>query len=509
MVLGPAFAAGQLPQGAGADAAGEQLTLSGGQFLSPAFTKMIKDDAGGATPTSLFFSGETVDSGISDFVGSGPNAFTADVALSERPLTTAEVATATANGRSIAYVPFAATPIAIVTLVPNSTYDGSSPTIVSSNFCQHIPLSVDQLGGLFGYDATQAYTWGDPRIPCSSTEGLASYPVTRWANLDPTMENQSMMALLDSEPTSKGELDAGLQQAQSQNAATTTVDTPSEHWPYSANTYPQGDQSLIEHMVNIDPRSNVPSTDSSFWHLGAIAPVSSEWTGAPLGAQWNFPTAAVENAASADVPPSVAAAQAAENSITLAADNTVTFNPNPQDATAYNSFLMLEDYLVVPTGGLDAAKDKALAQFIRFALGTTGAADLETYGSAPATPAMVTAGLKVAAGLDQAAVVAAAASSSTTTTTSTTGGAAAGPATATGTAASATSGAGADGSGSSTGTSSGLAFTGAGAIWPLVGLGAFLASMGAGLRLKFRRRTLLAGGDDGILRSRVLEKDGT
>ena len=101
-------------------------------------------------------------------------------------------------------------PVAIVTLVPTSTYDVASPTIVSSDFCQHIPLSVDQLGGLFGYDYAQPYTWGDARIQCSSTAGLASYPVTRWANLDPTMENQSLMALLDSEQTSKGEFDAGL-----------------------------------------------------------------------------------------------------------------------------------------------------------------------------------------------------------------------------------------------------------------------------------------------------------
>jgi hypothetical protein len=426
-------------------------------------------------------------------------------------LTTAETTTATANGRSIAYVPFAATPVAIVTLVPNSSYDTSSPTIVSSNFCQHIPLSVDQLGGLIGYDSAQPYSWGDARIPCSSSLGLASYPVTRWANLDPTMENESVMSLLDSEPTSKGELDAGLQQAQTQNAATTTSDTPSEHWPYSANTYPQGDESLIEHMVNIDPRSNVPSTDSSFWHLGAIAPISSEWTGSPLGAQWNFPTAAVENAASVDVAPSEAAAQAAENSITLGTDNTVTFNPNPQDATAYNSYLMLEDYLVVPTSGLDAAKDKALAQFIRFVLGTTGAADLEKYGSAPATPAMVTAGLKVAAGLDQAAVVAAAATGSSTTTTTATG--AAGTATTTtlaGSASSADAGSTSGGTGASTGSSSGLAFTGAGAIGPLAGLGAFLALLGTGLRLRLRRRGRLAaivpGADSG---NHLQKKDGS
>ena len=282
-------------QVAGADS-GETLTISGGQFISPAFTKMIQDDAAGASPTSLFFSGETVDSGISDFVGSAPSTFNADAALSERPLTSTEVATATTNGRSIAYVPFAATPVAIVTLVPTSTFDTSSPVITASAFCQHIPLSVDQLGGLFGL-AAQPYAWGDPRIPCSTTEGLASYPVTRWANLDPTMENQALMTVLDSDPTAKAEFDAGLQQAQSQNAATTTSDTPSEHWPYSANTYPQGDQSLIEHMVNIDPRSNVPSTDTSFWHLGAISPMSAEWTGSPLGAVWDFPTAAVQNAA--------------------------------------------------------------------------------------------------------------------------------------------------------------------------------------------------------------------
>ena len=50
----------------------------------------------------------------------------------------------------------------------------------------------------------------------------------------------------------------------------------------------------------------------------------------------------------------------------------MTFNANANDATAYNNYLMEESYLVVPTTGLTAAKAKALAQFVRFVLGSPG-----------------------------------------------------------------------------------------------------------------------------------------
>ena len=36
---------------------------------------------------------------------------------------------------------------------------------------------------------------------------------------------------------------------------------------------------------------------------------------------------------------------------------------------AYNSYLMVESYLVVPTSGLSAAKASKLAQYIRFVVG--------------------------------------------------------------------------------------------------------------------------------------------
>jgi ABC-type phosphate transport system substrate-binding protein len=503
-----------LTQWAGrAGAATETLTVSGGTFFAPALSKIFTDDATGLAPVLPFFSSETLDTGIADFIGTGQNSFNSDVAIAERPLTSTEAAKAQANGRTFAYVPIAATPVAIVTLVPNSTYVVGSPTIAPSDFCQHIPLTLDQLGGLFGYDTSAPYTWGDSRLSCTATQGLDSYPVTRWANLDVTMENQDVMALLDSDPTSKALFDAGLAQAAAQQAAISTSDTPSESWPYSADTFPQGDQNLIGHMLSINPRTNEPSTNSSLWALGAIAPISSEWTGSPLGAQWDLPTAAVQNAANATVAPSVAAATAAEASTTLGTDNTVTFNAST-DATAYNNYLMVEDYLVVPTTGLDAAKDTALAQLIRFAVGTTGQADIEKYGSAPADAAMTTADLKVAAQLSQAGLTAATTSDSSTTTTTT---AASGTTTTTSAASAASNSAagasgsdpgGSGGSTSSSGAGGGLAFTGAGAIWPLVVIGALLATFGTGLRRRLRRRGVL-GAEPSPAGSGVRRKDST
>ena len=156
---------------------------------------------------------------------------------------------------------------------------------------------------------------------------------------------------------------------------------------------------------------------------------------------------------------------------------------------------MEEEYLVVPTNGLSAAKASALAGFIRFVLGPNGQRDISSFGAAPATAAMVTAGLQVATALDaEAAVVAAQAGASTTTTTAPGSSAAAGG-TGAGAGAGAASGtpaADAAGSGSPTGGSGsgspGLAFTGAPDLSILVGVGALLVAGGALGRRRLRRR---------------------
>ncbi len=79
--------------------------------------------------------------------------------------------------------------------------------------------------------------------------------------------------------------------------------------------------------------------------------------------------------------------------------------------------MMEESYLVVPTNGLSAAKATAMADFIRFVVGPTGQSDIESFGAAPATSAMVTADLSIAAQLDAEAAQGANSSSTTSTTT--------------------------------------------------------------------------------------------
>ena len=135
--------------------------------------------------------------------------------------------------------------------------------------------------------------------------------------------------------------------------------------------------------------------------------MSAVWAGAPEGTPWNVPTAAIENADTTPTPtfvgPTEQAAAAAETGSGITLDpstNLVTFNPQPTNAAAYNNYLMVESYLVVPTSGLASAQAIKLAQFIRYVLGPTGQSDIAVLGAAPATPAEVTAGLKVASELD-------------------------------------------------------------------------------------------------------------
>jgi hypothetical protein len=487
---------------AGADTDPTTLIGQGGSFLEPVMSKLLNDDATNLNP--LFGSYLLTDdvSSVGAFVGSGPGQFAADFAVTQRPLTAAESAQATTDGRSYADVAFAATPVAIATLVPTEAWSISGATsITSSGFCQNMPLTTALLGDLFGHDATPLNNWNDTRITCPQSGGGTTadgVSVARWANLDPSEANAAVMALLDSTPGSKADFDAGLAVP---GGSLTTDDTPSELWPYSQNTIPGGDQPLIGKLLDINAETNAPSTQASTWQLGAIVPLSSVWTGSPLGVVWDLPTAAVQNAANAFVAPSVAAATAAESDATLATttdpttDNLVTFAASAGDAAAYNNYLMEESYLVVPTSGLVAAKATALAQLVRFVLGTQGQHDIESFGSAPATAAMQAAGLKVAAQLDAEGAAASdpTDASTTTTTTSATGSTSTTSASAAAAAASGTSDSGGSGDPPTGAASSGsgLAFTGVSHLGMWVASG--VAMLGAGTivrrRLKKRERS--------------------
>ncbi|HEY4928018.1 MAG TPA: hypothetical protein VIH95_02640 [Acidimicrobiales bacterium] len=479
---------------AGASTVANTLSGEGGTFLQPVVTKLVSDSSSNLDGLFGAFVATGLDTGIRDFVGSGKNAFNADFAVTERPLNATESSTATANGRTYAYVPFAATPVAIGTLVPTSAYSGGN-TIDSADLCPHINLTVADVGAIYGYDNAQPVnSWNDPRFTCSNGLTLGFNPSLA-ANDDPSMANYALMTLLDSDPTAKSYFAAGLQHAFATHSGTTSSTTPTETWPYTgADVIAGGDYPLVGKLLTINATTNAPSTVPAQLDLGATFPISSVWTGSPLGAPWNIPTAAIQNAAGSFVAPSSTSAAAAEASATLAAtsdpttNNLVTFDPTASDATAYNNYLMEESYLVVPTNGLSATKATALANLIRFALGPDGQQDITSFGAAPATAAMDAAGLAVAGELDaEAAEAPSTASRSSTTTTTTNAAGTSGAATTTGSDTGSTaSGSTTDTSGTS--SSSGLAFTGSPDLVPLVASGVLLLVVGAVVRRRLRRR---------------------
>jgi ABC-type phosphate transport system substrate-binding protein len=483
-----------LPLSAGADTDPTALVGEGGSFLTPVTDVLLKADTGLA-PLNPQYDDADIDQGIADFVGSGPGQFGADFAVTERPLTSAETATAKTDGRTFAYVPFAATPVAIATLAvcDPAGLQGNS----TSALCQSIPLTTEQAALLFTQGLTntlvspnqnlplQLSGWQDPRLAQASSQPIPAAGVYQASTLQPSAENTALMAYLDSDPTAKELFDNALNNPVADPL--TSSDTPSEKWPFHGlHADVGGDAGLIEKELNINAETNAPSTLNSWTGLSGgaddVFPVSSVWAGAPQGTPWNIPTAAIENAAGKFVVPSAAAAAAAESDATMdPTTRLVTFAANNNDQAAYNNDLMVESYLVVPTSGLSAEKAAKLAQFIRFMTGPVAQSDEATIGSAPPTPAMVTADQKVATELDNEAATAASTTSDPTTTTSTTS-----TSTTTTTVPAAVSTAA--GSTGNSGGSSGLASTGApDNIAPLLLAGGALVVLGAFGRQRLRR----------------------
>jgi hypothetical protein len=427
-------------------------------------------------------------------VGSAPGTFGADFVVSERPLTSTETATAKANGRTFAYVPFAATPVAIATLAVCNP--GGLSGNSTASLCPNIPLTVPLVGQLFTFNITNSTVspnqglptsltgWADPRLSQANGQPIPNGGIFQASTLEPSAENKALMGLLDSNPTSKELFDNAINNPA--NNAKATTDTPSEIWPFqSAHAWVGGDDGLVGKELNLSAETNSPSA-ADLWNLGDVFPLSSVWAGAPQGTPWNIPTAAIQNAAGKFVAPSEAAAAASESDATMdPTTNLVTFAANPSNTSAYNNYLMVESYLIVPTTGLTAAKAQKLAQYIRFVVGPVAKSDETTLGSAPPTPSMVAADLKVATQLDSEAVTSSASSpnaSSTSSTTSTT--------TTSTTVALASSDAPSGSTGAVTGNSGSgatLASTGATNIVPALAAGGLLLALGAIGRWRVRR----------------------
>jgi ABC-type phosphate transport system substrate-binding protein len=499
--------------GAGAGLAAAQtdptaLVGEGGSFLTPVVNLLLNTDTGLA-PLNPQYSDTNLDAGIADFVGTGPGQFDADFVVSERALTSAEAATATANGRTFAYVPFAATPVALAVFAICSPSDLANNTLTPSTFCNNMPLTPEQVGEIVTHGLTvpgasvpTVSGWNDTSLTQANGQPIPDpNGIGHAADLSPSAENSALMALLDSDPSAKADLDNALNNPL--NTPRTTSDTPDEFWPFPLeHAYPGGDEALLGHELTIESTTDAPSFLNTWGALSPSEggahdafPLSAVWAGSPEGTPWNVPTAAIENADTTPTPtfvgPTETAAVAAETGSGITLDpstNLVTFNPQPTNAAAYNNFLMVESYLVVPTSGLASAQATKLAQFIRYALGPTGQSDIAVLGAAPATAAEVTAGLKVASELDAEATSTASSGASSSSAQSATAGPTATTAPGTSSGQSGNTGDPSTDATSSDGTSAPtLASTGADP-FPIVLLGSGVVGFAAIGRWRLRRR---------------------
>ena len=479
------------------DSTPQPLSAEGGSFIAPIMNLLLNDPAAVAalTPFEPSYFDANIDVARQDFAA-GLN----DYAVSELPLTSAEAATATQNGRSFAYVPFAASPITIAAVVE---CQGSS-FLTPQTMCANLEATVPILAQLFCSTPTQGiYSWNSPSLttldPSTVDVQAPSKSVLPLEQVQPSVSNLALETLFENDPSAKVTWEDYLQYYNQ-----STDFAPSELWPVTNQGVSGGDSALAQDLVPENELATppLPIQNPTLWGLGEVAPIPADWIGAPR----NIPTIAIQNAAGDFVSPTVPAMQAALGDATMdPTTNLVTFNANPNDAAAYPIPEM--SYLIVPTSGLAPAKAQALSTLIKFILGSAGQADVESLGAAPVTPAMITVGLQVA---DEVAAQTGgtAATTSTTTPTGTTATTATTTATtATTTATTADNGAvstasqsaptGNTGSGSDTtntasSTSPSLALTG-GLPWPVPLVGAALALIGFVSRRTMRWRSLAKG----------------
>jgi ABC-type phosphate transport system substrate-binding protein len=377
----------------------------GGSFEMPVITALQTSTGGLAAiaPLAPAYFNANVDQARNDLVSGA-----ADYAVSEMPLTAAQVATAAQNKLSFAYVPFAASGVAISAIVECNNDTVLKPTTLCPNLQLTVPLLAQVL------TQTSLTSWSNPAFahssggnPVLATDTSANiHPINQ---VEPSAVNLGLASLFENDPTDN--------QAAKQTwggflrSRLINDDTPSELWPTGGGVT-GGDRAVADSLIPVNEQTNppIPQPNPQEWGGGDIAGLPTDWLGSPR----NLPTIAIQNVAGQYVSPTVAAISAAEKDATVdPSTNLVTFQSNPNDAAAYPIPVM--NYLVVPTSGLSAAKATALAAFIRYVLGSGGQGLLSQLGDAPVTPAMASAGLHVAD------VVAAEATATTTTTSTTVG----------------------------------------------------------------------------------------
>jgi ABC-type phosphate transport system substrate-binding protein len=423
------LAASILGVGPMAARAADSLNGEGESWPGPAFDAIRRDAAGATAPFGTAF----IDAGETE--GRGDLAHGAsDFAVTSIALSNADKATATSNGRTIAYAPYMAGAVApVVALDIDAAHGGGH--------IQHLSLKVSTMAKLFTHKIA---VWNDAEIVAQNPaepnlSNLKAPQVAFVARKDTSSSTAALISLFLSDPAAKA--------IWNDYAAFLGAppDTPLDSWPSDANSntflVTSGSKGTVDKMLQLDPSTGnrIPSATSRF--IGYLAP------------SWAIPhDIAMVTVLSSDglqkIDPNTASVTKAMAKGTVdPATNIVTLKYGIEADGAWPAPLI--SYIAVPTKGLDATKATPMSKLIKFALSDAGQKDVtDTHYVAISAP-LKTAGLKVA---DDVAAQATTASSSTTSTT------AAGGATTTSSTPSTTSAAGpvtAFAVGSSSGTSAG------------------------------------------------------
>jgi len=373
-------------------AATSDLRGEGDSWAVPMFDQFVVKGAGASAPfLPTYFGGI---SGGEEQARQDLASGSADFAVTGVPLSTTDLATATQNGRSVAYAPYAAGAVDIVASIPGCGTPAG------------FHLTVGTLAKIF---VGAISSWADSTIasenPTLNLPQCAGGGINRVVRIDSSSTTSALISLFLSDSSAKGTWNTyavarGLQPNVVYDA------WPTESSP-SIRELDSGDSGVLANIA----------------FNGGIGYASSGWVASPAYAFTPIPLQNTAQQASGQfvAPTAASVTKALSQAATLdATTNLVTLTlSNINDPTAYPAPMI--SYLALPTSGLrtspvsGTSQDKAaaLGAFAEYILSSQGQSDVNATGFTPLPTAMVTASLKVAQ------VVADQASTGTATTTST------------------------------------------------------------------------------------------
>lgn len=394
--------------GAPAGALSVALRGEGETWPLPAIQQLELDGGPTAAPFVPTYSGGVGEEAARHDLATG----LIDYAVTGTPLTTDETATATQNGRTVAYVPYAAGGVAIVADVPGCGQQALNLTVAT--------LVKIFTGAIPDWNSNEIFT-ENPSLHLDVCVSAQQPRITRVVRIDSSASTAALISLFLSDSNARSVWNAYAQQTGA------PVDTPVDRWPTEeSNTIREldsGSSGVLDALAF--------NSDSN--QAGGITYVAPAWA-----MQFGDLTCALQTTRQSQSDPTkfvlpTPAAVASGMNAALTTDQTTGVRLDLSKITATSSYpAPMLSYLAVPITGLRASppsgptqdKASALGNFVHYILGPSGQADIAATDYVPVPAAVIANGELVAQQVaDQAPTGAGTTtttvpSSSTTSTTS-------------------------------------------------------------------------------------------